>query len=291
MRTILLLLLLAFVMGNCEAQGVGVLTLTTSDQTGAIIPGAEVLVESTIDGMQHRAKTSVIGEASLSLKPGMYRVSVTAVGFSVLQESIQVQGSDNQRLGLKLQVLQYYWGPCCFEPPNLPLTASEPLTVMIPETPPQNEQGAARDTQVRGYWLDPSTGLMWAAKDSGKDLSCSNAVSYCRDLRSGGHSDWRLATMFELQGIYDSTANALGLTGMHSEKPTTWHVKGNLSLSAYEWSSQGDGVKHCNSHAYYFDFNEGKSNDQLTGWAYPYDFRRALCVRGNGGQLGGQQKP
>ncbi len=153
-------------------------------------------------------------------------------------------------------------------------------------------KGAAQDAQARGYWTDPATGLTWAAKDNGKDVSWKKAIKYCRNLRLAGYSDWRLANMAELQGIYDITAEAPGLAGMHSEEPTTWHVKGSLFLTAYEWSSnyRQDDRGHLSGYVYYFDFNEGKSNDDPTGWPYPFSFRRALCVRGSGDPLGGQRK-
>jgi hypothetical protein len=90
------------------------------------------------------------------------------------------------------------------------------------------DQELAQETQVRGYWVDPSTRLMWAGKDSGKDLSWKVALKYCRNLRLAGYSDWRLANVAELQGIYDKTAEAPGLTGRHSEEPDTWARKGGL---------------------------------------------------------------
>jgi hypothetical protein len=98
--------------------------------------------------------------------------------------------------------------------------------------------------------------------------------------------------MAELQGIYDRAAEAPGLAGMHSEEPATWHVKGSLFLTAYEWCSnyRQDDRGHINGYVYYFDFNEGKLNDDPTGWPYPFSFRRALCVRGSGDQLGGRRK-
>lgn len=153
-------------------------------------------------------------------------------------------------------------------------------------------QTAAQEAQAREYWTDPSTGLMWTAKDNGKDLNWRKAVDYCRDLRLDGYSDWRLANLSELQGIYDRTAEVPGLAGMHSEDPATWHVKGNLFLTAYEWSSNyiQDDRGHFSGYVSYFDFNEGKSNDDPTGWPYGYEFRRALCVRGSGDPLGGQHK-
>lgn len=139
---------------------------------------------------------------------------------------------------------------------------------------------SAIDTQARGYWTDPSTGLTWAAKDSGKDLSWKAAAKYCRDLRTAGYSDWRLANLWEIQGIYEKSAFSPGL-GAHEVEPTTWHVRGYLFLTAYEWSSNGK----WGGYSYYFDFNSGQSNDEPTGWPYGYDYMHALCVRGPGDPL------
>jgi hypothetical protein len=144
-------------------------------------------------------------------------------------------------------------------------------------------RGSAQETQARGYWIDPSTDLMWAGKDNGKDASWKNAVKYCRDQRLAGYSDWRLANMVELQGIYDKAANASGLAGRHND-PDTWHVKGNIFLTGHQWSSDDilDDRGRPSAYHYYFDFNEGKPNDDPTGWPYPFVFRRALCVCGPG---------
>ena len=98
-------------------------------------------------------------------------------------------------------------------------------------------QSRAQETQARGVWTDPSTGLMWAARDNGKDVSWKGAVKYCRDLRLAGYSNWRLATLAELGAIFDRKADAPGLAGLDKE-PSTWHVKGNLFLTGDEWSSE-----------------------------------------------------
>jgi len=135
------------------------------------------------------------------------------------------------------------------------------------------------DTQVRGVWTDPSTGLMWAGKDNGKDVGLKSAVKYCRDLRLAGYSDWRLANMAELQGIYDKSANAPGLAGPHDNDPTMWHVKGNLFLTGYEWAFD-PGWRSSGYHSY-FDFPQGKPEDEETGFLYSPTFIRALCVRGS----------
>ena len=98
-------------------------------------------------------------------------------------------------------------------------------------------RGLVQETQARGFWTDPSTGLMWAGRDNGRDVSWKGAVKYCRDLRLAGYSNWRLATLAELGAIFDRKADAPGLAGLDKE-PSTWHVKGNLFLTGDEWSSE-----------------------------------------------------
>ncbi|MCU1253007.1 MAG: hypothetical protein JWQ49_6036 [Edaphobacter sp.] len=101
----------------------------------------------------------------------------------------------------------------------------------------QEDRRLEQETQMRGYWADPSTGRMWAGKDNGKDVSWHKAIKYCRDLRLAGYSDWRLATLGELEGIYDKNANATGRAGPSPGRPFTFHVKGNLFLTGNQWSS------------------------------------------------------
>ena len=146
----------------------------------------------------------------------------------------------------------------------------------------QESQGAAQETQVRGYWVDPSTGLMWAGKDNGKDVTWKNAMKYCRDLRLDGNSDWRLASLGELEAIYDKDADAPGLMGPSGKgSAATWHIKGNLFLTGNQWSSTriNDDCGHPSGWAWRFDFNEGRSfdGDEVTF----HTNKRALCVRGS----------
>jgi hypothetical protein len=155
-------------------------------------------------------------------------------------------------------------------------------TVIASTQSPAEDKNLARDTQSRGYWVDPSTGLMWPAKDNGNDVSFKKAIKYCHNLRLAGYSDWKLANMAELQGIFDRTVEAPGLAGYQKKlRVFTWHVKGNLFLTGDQWSSnfRVDDRGHYNGYAYYFDFNEGKPNDDPSGWPYSSAGRRALCVR------------
>jgi hypothetical protein len=138
--------------------------------------------------------------------------------------------------------------------------------------------------QARGYWVDPATGLMWAAKDNGKEVNWKKAMRYCHDLRLAGYSDWKLASLAELEGIYDKNANSPGenpRSRWHEAEPMTYHVKGNLFLTGIQWSSSQipDDCGHPSGYAWRFDFNEGRSfGDEL--WFFTD--KHALCVRGSG---------
>ena len=87
--------------------------------------------------------------------------------------------------------------------------------------------------------------------------------------------------MAELQSTYDKATEAPGLAGRHDDLETTWHVKGNLFLTGYQWSSnyRMDDRGQPIGYAYYFDFNSGKPDDDPGGYS---QFKRALCVRGSG---------
>jgi Protein of unknown function (DUF1566) len=153
------------------------------------------------------------------------------------------------------------------------------LTAVAAANAQSSSHASNPENEVREYWIDLSTGLMWAAKDNGKDVSRKDAVRYCRTLRLAGYSDWRLATLNELKTIYDRNANAPGLADKGSEFP--YHVKGNLFLTGDEWSSERlyDDRGHPSGYDWYFDFNEGISKNDPSGFPYPRSLLRALCVR------------
>ena len=144
---------------------------------------------------------------------------------------------------------------------------------------------SAPEEQSPSFWTDPSTGLMWAGKDSGKDVSYKNAVKYCRDLRLAGYSDWRLPTLGELEGIYNKSTNSPGLAGHDAARDITWHVKGNLFLTGYPWSTtqRVDDRGRPNGLVWYLNFLDGMPHDEdggkFSGRLAGYG-KRALCVRG-----------
>ena len=125
---------------------------------------------------------------------------------------------------------------------------------------------------------DPSTGLMWAAKDNGGDITWGNAMKYCQNLGLAGYSGWRLPSVDELQGIYDGS----GFSPTHSEGSTiglAGRPRGELLLTgAREWSSSRvlDDRGRNSGFAWEFDYPHGRR------WKDPLGYKgslRALCVR------------
>ena len=119
----------------------------------------------------------------------------------------------------------------------------------------------------RRFWSDPATGLTWAKRDNGSDATWSQANEYCRNLRLGARSGWRLPSIEELSGIFDQTR--VGQQGLHP--------KGGIRLSwPGVWSStQGNDSEKKLA----FSFYNGTRDSSKLG---PSHFNRALCVRGSG---------
>ena len=161
--------------------------------------------------------------------------------------------------------------------------SSEPSVATIAAAQSSTADRTSAQTQARGYWVDPSTGLMWPLKDNGKDVTWHEAVSYCRDLRLAGLSDWRLPTLDELASLVDKSTPTSELVGnmivLHINLGR--HVKGSLSLTGDPWSSNRD--KDRFGHPYgdgdFFDFINGKASGDLP---YFRNTKYALCVRRHG---------
>ena len=114
-RSILRLLLCAVVvMAACgavrlHAQAVGAtLSGTISDQSGGVVPNAEVAVLNTATGETRTVSTNADGIFSApNLQPGSYSVTVTAAGFSkAVQTGLTLTVGASQVLNLTMQVGQ-----------------------------------------------------------------------------------------------------------------------------------------------------------------------------------------
>jgi hypothetical protein len=116
-----------------------------------------------------------------------------------------------------------------------------------PSMPASAPQSAV---QEGGIWRDSDTGLNWTQSDNGENVNWDQAMSYCKSLRLGGFSDWRLPEIDDLKQIDDPLSPG--------------HLKGPLQLTGQQWSA----TQVSNGSAYSRDFRF----DGQSGF-------RALCVR------------
>ena len=119
-----------------------------------------------------------------------------------------------------------------------------------------------------GTVLDMKTNLMWASKGNGFNVNWYGANNYCENYRVGGHMDWRLPTIKELETLFDINKPQIIGGGMFKVNHTKlikldWHQY---------WSSDVKG--ECN---YFFNFENGQIMcfEAHLNW----DLARALPVR------------
>jgi len=113
-----------------------------------------------------------------------------------------------------------------------------------------------------GMVLDTKTNLMWAVKDNGSDINWTNAKTYCENYSGGGYTDWRMPTLNELAGLYDSAIE--GNNGNHLT---------NLIIltGCCPWASETSGSR-CANFSFY------SSHRHWTPLSYAVNYR-ALPVR------------
>ena len=85
-------------------------------------------------------------------------------------------------------------------------------------------------------WTDSDTGLTWASKDNGSNVTQRQALDYCKNLSVAGFRDWRLPEIAEVAGLYDSWSHKI----YRQNLPT----KFTSSTVASSLPRLGDGVPH-----------------------------------------------
>ena len=116
-----------------------------------------------------------------------------------------------------------------------------------------------------GTVTDTKTGLMWAAKDNGRDIKWRNARAYCQRYSGGGHTDWRLPTQDELASLYNR-----GVKNRHG-----YYVTKLIDISGHcPWAS-GERTNQ------YATFNFISGNPDWSFWTFT---NRVLPVRSGKGR-------
>jgi hypothetical protein len=93
-------------------------------------------------------------------------------------------------------------------------------------------------------------------------VTYSQAAYYCKTLILGGHQDWTLPAIDDLQKQFGGPANASG-----------FHIAGPIKLTGWEWSSS-PGKEPGEEWA--LDFGDGGRASVVMGDS---GLNRALCVR------------
>jgi len=141
---------------------------------------------------------------------------------------------------------------------------SRPSSAVISFGPRKVADAAAeaeRQDRLRGYWVEPGTGMKWSIRDNGADVNWKQAESYCKKLSLGGYHGWRLPAPDDLARLYDSGRKE--------------NIKGGVQLTMPRvWSATPE-----SSHAFreYFSFTDGTLNPAKMETHTNF---RALCVAG-----------
>ncbi len=85
-----------------------------------------------------------------------------------------------------------------------------------------------------GTVTDAKTGLMWAATDNGEPINWKDARSYCQNYSAGGHTDWRMPNLTELESLFNPKA----------KNKRGYHINKLIETSAQSiWASDTRGYK------------------------------------------------
>ena len=142
-----------------------------------------------------------------------------------------------------------------------------------------------------GVWADNKQ-HMWPLHDNGADVNWKSAGEYCRNLRTGGFSDWRLPSHGEFEAIYnrnstrmtsphahtriDLLVNETGQIAHKDKVPAKpYHVDGDIQLTEVSlWVS--DPTPPQSETNALVDFSQGRIFGALSSRKEDY---RVLCVR------------
>ncbi len=88
-----------------QSLGAGTVDGTVTDPSGAVVPGATVAIENRVTGYKRTTNTDANGSFRFdNIPPNKYTLSVSAQGFSAVQQAVDVRSSVPQSLKIPLTV-------------------------------------------------------------------------------------------------------------------------------------------------------------------------------------------
>jgi len=101
-------LLLAVLSGYVFAETSAGIKGTVSDMTGAVIPGAEIVICRVGEAGEPIAKKKIVtdsdGHFSLDLSPGQYHLVLTRLGFKQITEELKIRSGERLEFSKTMEV-------------------------------------------------------------------------------------------------------------------------------------------------------------------------------------------
>jgi hypothetical protein len=123
-------------------------------------------------------------------------------------------------------------------------------------------------------------GLMWTTATNGDDVAWSDANEHCATLELGGHDDWRLPALAELESLYDRGADARGriVSPIELDDCCVWSATNLAELDAEAKGVLPDPANDRSNYYWGFLFPSGVRYYSFQG----FPDGQALCVRDPG---------
>ena len=153
----------------------------------------------------------------------------------------------------------------------------------MPEVEKEIVSPVPLESTKMGTWTDPRTELMWLAPPPVQEMAWEEANTYCSSIATGGHSDWRQASIKELltlsRGCDECRDKREGscMGCDHLEGPTGgcyWPNRMKESCGRF-WSSTTS--MNYTYFKMYVDFRNGGVGSENKRSSYGI-----LCLRGSG---------
>lgn len=131
----------------------------------------------------------------------------------------------------------------------------------VPPPPPVSK---VHLTDNQDGTLTEGNGLMWTRKDSyadwGRCLNWHESEAYVKQLKTGGHTDWRMPTVIELYSIYDDTLKNVFAWDHDPKNPLHLDPLFADGAAYWYWSGEIEDTDLTDCCAYSFYFVKGFTN-------------------------------